>query len=214
MPVPLQALLGLWLAGVVAAAFLWVPPAKGFQEARLVIFHVPCAMLAVLAYVVSVVYAIVCLARQSMAADMRSAIAAGLGFLFTALATVTGVVFAYNEWGKAWNWDPRETSILMLMVVYAAYFALRGAIPIAQARARVSAAYNILAGLVMPFFVFVMPRIYKSLHPSDTIANRSGLAPEYRIVMGCAMLGFVLLFVWLFRLRVRVAELAAARKKR
>ena len=200
MPLPLRVLLGVWMAGVAAATVLWVPPAKGFRDpeaARLIIFHVPCAMIAVVAYVISMIYAILHLSRGAPDTDAKSAASAGLGFVFTVLATVTGMVFAQVEWGRAWNWDPRETSILMLMLVYAAYFALRGAIPSRAARGRISAAYNILAGLVMPFFVFVMPRVTFSLHPTGT-----QLSVEYRVVLGCAMVGFLGLYVWLFRTRV------------
>lgn len=209
MPVWLQVGLGVWMAGVVVASLLYLPPARGFaapDAARIIVLHVPCAMTAVIAYIVSMVYAIAYLARRKVASDAKSAVSAGLGFLFTVLATVTGMVFAYTQWGAAWNWDPRETSILMLMIVYAAYFALRGAIPGSAARARVSAAYNILAGLVMPYLVFVLPRLMGGLHPSNTLTQRGSLSVEYRIVLACAAVGFVWLYIWIFRIRIRVSE--------
>ncbi len=209
----LQVFLGLEMTAVIVAAFLCVPPAAGFaspDSARIVVFHVPCAVVGTIAYIVSAAYAIGYLVRRNMPNDIKSAAAASLGFLFTVLATVTGMVFAGVEWGTAWNWDPRETSILMLLIVYAAYFALRSALPNAVSRAKISAAYNILAGVTMPFFVFVMPRIGPaSLHPS-----RASLSPEYRLVMGAATLGFLMLYVWVFRLAVRVREVEAARRRK
>ena len=210
LPIWLQALIVLEMASVVAAVFAYLPPAKGFadpQWARMIIFHVPCAMVAVLAYVVSTVYAVLYLVRGQMANDLKSAASAWLGFVFTVLATITGMIFAKIEWGTAWNWDPRETSILMLLVVYAAYFALRGSIPNRNARARISAAYNILACLVMPFFVFVLPRLSDGLHP-----KQAHLSPEYRMVLGGAMLGYTLIYLWMFRLNVRSREAALAGK--
>jgi heme exporter protein C len=196
-PVWLGVLAVLELAAVAVATLLWVPPAKDFASpewARLIVFHVPCAMIAVIAYIVSTIYAVICLSRGDMAADIKSAASASLGFAFTALATATGMVFARIEWGTAWNWDPRETSILMLMIVYLAYFALRSAIPNRANRARISAAYNILACLVTPFLVFVLPRISPGLHP-----KRASLSLEYGIALGGAMLGYLLVYVWLFR---------------
>jgi heme exporter protein C len=200
--IPLALRLGLiaWMAALAVWTLRYVPPAEGFADprwARLVIAHVPCAMLAVLAYVVSTVYAIVFLAKGSMASDMKSAVSAKLGFAFTMAATGLGMIFARIEWGSAWNWDPRETTILMLMLVYAAYFALRAAIPGAKARARISAAYNVLACVVMPFFVFVLPRIMGGLHP-----NSAHLSLEYRIALRAGMLGFLWLYIWLFRSQV------------
>lgn len=213
LPIWLQALIGLEMAGVIAAVFLYLPPAKGFASpewARMIIFHVPFAMVAVTAYVVSTVYAVLYLMRGGIANDIKSTASAWLGFLFTVLATVTGMIFAKIEWGTAWNWDPRETSILMLLIVYAAYFALRGAVVNQRTRARISAAYNILACLVMPFFVFVLPRISQGLHPTTTLTSPSGLSPEYRMVLGGAMLGYLLIYVWIFRFSVRGREAALA----
>lgn len=217
LPVILQAFLAVEMTAVIAAAFLYVPPAKGFASpgcARIMIFHVPCAMIAVVAYVVSTIYAIAGLASRNLARDIKSAASASLGFLFTALATATGMIFARIEWGTAWNWDPRETSILMLMIVYCAYFALRGAIPNSASRARISAVYNIMACLIMPFLVFVLPRISPGLHPTTTLTRSGSLSPEYHVVLGGAMLGFVLLYIWMFRLSVRVGEAGLARRRK
>lgn len=204
------------MSGVIAGAYCCLPAAVGFADpgsARMVVFHVPCAMIAVVAYVVSAVYAIAFLARGNALSDAKSAISAGLGFLFTVLATVTGMIFAHVQWGSAWNWDPRETSIMMLMIVYAAYFALRSALPAGVARGRVSAAYNLLAGLVMPYLVFVLPRLLGGLHPSDTLTTRGSLSPEYRIALAAAMVGFLWLYVWVFRIHVRAAELQLGRRR-
>lgn len=190
----------IWMAAVVAGTLVYVPPAKDFADpewARLVVIHVPCAIVGVIAYVVSTLYALGFVWRKSMGSDVKSAASARLGLVFTAAATVLGMVFARIEWGSAWNWDPRETTVLMLMVVYSAYFALRGAIPGAQARARISAVYNVLACVVMPFFVFVLPRTMVSLHP-----NNARLSTDYRVAMAAAMVGFVWLYVWLLRARV------------
>ena len=216
MPLVIQVFIGLWMAGVVVASFLYLPPAKNFavpEAAKLIIFHVPCAMISVIAYLVSSVYAIAYLLRANAASDIKSAASAAIGFIFTALATVTGMVFAKMEWGAAWNWDPRETSILMLMFVYAAYFALRGAIPAFAVRARVSAAYNIIACLVMPYLMFVLPRMMGGLHPSDTLSHKSALSPEYRIVLFASMIGFSLIYLWIFRIQVRKGEYRLSRRK-
>lgn len=204
----------MWMAAVIAAAFLYLPPAKDFASpewARMIVLHVPCAILSVIAYLVSSVYAIVLLTGGKRISDAKSAISAGIGFIFTIVATVTGMIFARIQWGSAWNWDPRETSILMLLLVYAAYFALRGAIPAAATRARISAAYNLLACVVMPYLVFVMPRVMGGLHPSSTLTSRGGLSAEYRIVLAASTIGFVWVYVWVFRARTRVAEHALAR---
>jgi len=49
--------------------------------------------------------------------DIKSASAAGLGFLFCFLATVTAP-YGEIQLGTYWNWDPRQTSIFVLLLIY------------------------------------------------------------------------------------------------
>lgn len=206
-------LTGIWIAGVTVAAFLWLPPAQGFRSpetARIVVFHVPCAILTFVAFLVNAVYSWIYLRTRHPLTDAKANAAAELGMLFAVLATVTGSLFAMEQWGSAWNWDPRETSIVMLMLVYAAYFVLRGAVEEKSKRARLSAAYALLAFPAMVFLIWILPRIVESLHPTNTLFSRSGLDPAYRITLWSFFAGLLAVFVWMFRLRLRV-ELAESR---
>lgn len=208
-----KALIGIWIAGVTVAAFLWLPPAQGFRSpeaARIVVFHVPCAILTFVAFVANAVYSWRYLRTREPLTDAKANISAELGMLFAVLATVTGSLFAMEQWGSAWNWDPRETSIVMLMLVYAAYFVLRGAVEEKTKRARLSAAYALLAFPAMVFLIWILPRIVESLHPSNTLFTRSGLDPTYRITLWSFFAGLLAVFVWMFRLRLRV-EIAETR---
>ncbi len=210
-------LLGAWLAVVCWAAFYYAPPAQGFvgESARIVFFHVPQAWVAVVAFCVNLVASIRYLRTRHPLDDARAAAAAGLGLLFSILATATGSIFARVMWGSFWNWDPREVSIAILLLIYAAYFALRQAVMDDERRGTLAAAYAILAFVTMPFLVFVVPRIYWSLHP-DTIINTSGnIQMESRMlqVLLASLVGFTGLFAWLYSLDVRLARLAARRRQ-
>jgi len=163
-----KVLLGLWIAGVVVAMFWVVPRYAGLGDAgRIIIMHVPTAWVTSVAFAVSAVYSILYLRRRRTADDAFAVAAAEVGFVFCILATITGAIFAQIVWGVFWNWDPRETSILVLLLIYAAYFALRSAIDDAERRQRLSAVYNLFAAVTMPFLLFVAPRIAESsLHPN------------------------------------------------
>lgn len=214
----LKWLLGVWLATVTAAALLWAPPAAGFQghSFRIVFFHVPQAWVAVLAFCVNLVASLRYLRGRQALDDARATSAARLGLLFAVLATITGSIFAKIEWGMFWNWDPRETSIVILLLIYAAYFALRQAIGDEERRAALAAAYAIFAFVTMPFLIFVVPRVYASLHPNLVEAARGAVRfkmdPAMRMVLLGALAGFSGLFTWLYTLEVRVARLVAARR--
>jgi heme exporter protein C len=168
-------LLGVWLAGVVVAMFLYVPQYAGLGNAgRIIIMHVPTAWVTSLAFAVSAVYSILYLRRRRAVDDNFAVAATEVGFLFCILATVTGAIFAQLVWGVFWNWDPRETSILVLLLIYAAYFALRSAIDEPERRRRLAAVYNVFAAITMPFLLFVAPRVAESsLHPNCAFLQSS-----------------------------------------
>ena len=136
---------GLWLlillltAAVVYAVFFLVPPAMGLGSlVRIAFFHIPVAWVAVLAFLVSAWYAVRYLRRPSARFDAFSAESARLGLIFVVLATLSGAVFSKLTWGSYWNWDPRQTTIFVLLLIYAAYLTLRSVIPDAHRRGRAS----------------------------------------------------------------------------
>ena len=203
-------LLFLWIAGWIVAAFLWAPlvPVLG-ETTRVLYFHIPAAWVTVVALAWSMGHSILYLRSRRMEHDHQAAAAAEIGILFCVVATISGSLWAKAMWGSYWNWDPRETSIFFVLLVYAAYLALRSAIEEEERRARLSAVYSAIAFVSVPFLIFVVPRIYFSLHP-DPIINPRGkldMDPRIRIVFFAMLVGFTALFFWLQSLRVRVARL-------
>ncbi len=209
--------LGVWLTAVIVLAFVlpivahpqqWydLPIIPGLEEkARILFFHVPTAWLSFLAFIASMLYGIRYLRRRDPDDDVKSSSAAGLGFLFCFLATVTGAIWARFTWGSFWNWDPRETSIFVLLLIYGAYFALRSAVEVEEKRAVLSAVYAIIAAATMPFFMFIMPRILSSLHP-EPIVNAQGkvhMNPTMLVLFLSSLAGFTALYFWMFSLHVR-----------
>ncbi|MBQ1335555.1 MAG: cytochrome c biogenesis protein CcsA [Selenomonadaceae bacterium] len=191
---------GLTLA-VVALVFFVVPPAEGLgYYVRLAFFHIPVAWAAVIAFLVSAFQGAKYLRSREMAADAGSAAAARLGFVFVLLATISGAVFSKLTWGAYWNWDPRQTTIFVLLLIYGAYLTLRGAMPVGHKRAKTAAVYAMFSFLTVPFLVFILPRLYFSLHPSPVI-NGTGLAMDSVMlaVLLTALADVTGIFYWLYR---------------
>jgi heme exporter protein C len=163
-------LLGVWMAGVVVAMFLVIPQYEGLGNAgRIIIMHVPTAWVSVLAFAVSAIYSGLYLWRGRAADDDRALAAAECGLLFTLLATITGAIFSQVVWGIYWNWDPRQTSIFVLLLIYAGMFALRAALDDVDKRRQLGAVYALFAFVTVPFLIFVAPRMADStLHPNCT----------------------------------------------
>ncbi|HEY9167398.1 MAG TPA: cytochrome c biogenesis protein [Candidatus Kryptonia bacterium] len=210
--------LGIWIAAVVAFGFA-MPigdiPGLG-PKARIIFFHVPMSWLAVLAFFMSMWYGISYLRKKDIKADVKSVTSAELGFIFSILATITGSIWARFNWGSFWNWDPRETSIFVLLLIYGAYFSLRSALDNEERRATLSAVYSIIAFVTVPFFVFIMPRIMFSLHPGGggsaaPIVNANGkmyMDMNMRYVFYASLIGFSVLYFWLFQIRTRISLIA------
>src|SRR5262245_54735438 len=126
-----KALLGPWMAAVICTAYLWAQPLRAFRDpeaARIIFWHVPMAMLGLLWFWVGAYFALRYLfgsRRGDAQTEVRMNISNSLGLLLTVLATVTGMVFAAVQWGTPWNWDPKQVSIAILILIYCAYFGLR-----------------------------------------------------------------------------------------
>lgn len=179
------------------------------DKARIIFLHVPTAWLSVLAFLLSMIYSIQYLRKKDFVYDIKAVSAAEIGFLFSILATVTGSIWAKFSWGSFWNWDPRETSIFILLIIYGAYFSLRSAIDAPERKAKLSSVYSIIAFVTVPFFVFIMPRIIESLHP-DPIINAEGkinMDGTMRAVFFSSLFGFTLLFFWILNIKIRLEKL-------
>ncbi len=203
-------LLGIWLSGIIVAAFLYAPAALGLGEySRIIYFHVPLAWVGVLAYLVSMIHAVGYIRSASLHHDAAASFNAEIGTLFTLLATVTGAIFSQVTWGAYWNWDPRQTSIFFLLLIYGAFFALRSGLEDREVRARLSSVYLIFAFISVPFLVFMAPRVYASLHPEPIINVQGQLDMNYQMlaVMLGSVVGFTGLYAWIYQIHRRVNAL-------
>lgn len=208
----LALILGVAMTVIIFGAFLYAEPEATLGEAgRVIFFHIPAAWVAVLAFFLSMVSSVQYLRLRRPDDDRGAVAAAELGLIFTIIATITGSIFANLAWGSPWNWDPRETTIFILLLIYLAYFALRAAVEEEDRRARLAAVYGILAFITVPFLVFIIPRVYWSLHP-DPLISQSGQAsmdmtPRMLRVFLASLASFTTLFVWMYNVQVRIARL-------
>ena len=207
--------LWLWMGAVTVAAISVAPMAQGFsglqgespQSSRIVYFHVPVAIVSFIAFIAAGIWSIRYLRRRDPCADHASRAAIEVGVVFGILATVTGAVWAQVQWGAAWNWDPRQTSIVLALAFYLAYLTLRGAVEDPEAQARLAAAYATLGLIVAPFLFFVMPRMASfSLHPKPASAE---MASPILLLVLASTAGFTALFFWIHNLRCRQLALEA-----
>ena len=220
-----KALCGLLMLYVIYGAFFVAKGAVNFvgtgDVARIIFFHVPVAIQCSLWYFVGAYYAIRVLTlpagtAQARETDAKAATSMELGFLASILATITGSVFAHVQWNSYWNWDPREISIVGLLLIYASYLVLRGAADQAGRQAQLSAVYTVVTVIPATFLIWVVPRIpfLQSLHPPNVIMDANNTSPSYKLVLYASMIAFTTLFVWLFQLRLRAINISTRRLAR
>ena len=205
-------LLWAWISLVIVGAFYYAPAAVGFkgESSRILFFHVPLAWASFAGFIAAAVWSVRYLMTRDLRHDIAAHVAIQLGLLFGVLATVTGSIWARIEWGAFWNWDPRQTSILVSLLFYGAYLALRGALEDPEKRARLSAAYAILGLVVTPFLYWIVPRAVFSLHPEPVVnaEGKAAMQSEILQVLLASGLGFTILFFWMHNLQTRILALA------
>lgn len=198
------------LVGVIAvltlaslgAVFFIVPPAEGLGNyVRIAFFHIPTAWVAVVAFFCAAYWGARYLKTRELRYDAKSARSAILGLIFTLMATVSGAVFSKLTWGAYWNWDPRQTTIFVLLLIYAAYVTLRMTMRDERARASSSAVYALFSFIAVPFLVFILPRMFFSLHPSPVL-NETGRIDMDAVMLGTLVLSLIdmtLIYIWLMK---------------
>ncbi|MBX3044332.1 MAG: cytochrome c biogenesis protein CcsA [Candidatus Kapabacteria bacterium] len=186
------------------------------ERIKILNLHVPMAWIAVVAYLMSMIYAIMYLRTNDLKWDIYNASTASLGNLFAILATVTGMLWAKYNWGSYWNWDPRQTSIFILIMIYAAFFALRAAIDSEDRRAKLSSVYSIISFVTVPFLVFVLPRLATGLHPGSkddvnagplVSAQPNALDTNMLWSFGLSLFAFTVIYFWILNMLMRTNKI-------
>lgn len=180
------------------------------ETIRALYFHVPMWFGMVLLYAVSVYYAILCLRKPGQGYDTWSVNFAHTGTLLGILGMITGMLWANYTWGSPWHGDPKQNGAAIALLVYLAYFVLRGSLESEEQKGRLSAVYNLFAFAAMVPLIFIIPRLTESVHPGsggNPGFNAYDLDSRMRLVFYPAVIGWFLVGLWLVNIRVRVQQL-------
>lgn len=196
----------------IIAGFMFKVPAQPIlhETIRNLYFHVPMWFAMIVICSVSVIQSVIYLNKSTIENDIKAAQSAHTGMLFGILGLVTGSVWARYTWGAWWVADTKLNGAAITALIYLAYFILRGSIEEEQKRARVAAVYNIFAYVMLIVFLLILPRMSDSLHPGNggnPGFNKYDLDSNMRMVFYPAVLGWILLGVWLYSLRVRLEKI-------
>jgi heme exporter protein C len=151
---------------------LWFAPAD-YQQGdafRIIYVHVPSAYMSLFCYTAMALAGAIGLIWRIKMSYALAAATAPIGASFTVLALITGSLWGKPMWGTYWAWDPRLTSELILLFLYAGVMSLRPAFEDPARGDRAAALLSIVGVVNVPIIHFSV-QWWNSLHQGATIAK-------------------------------------------
>jgi heme exporter protein C len=181
---------------------------------RVFYFHVASAWVGMLSFLVAAAAGIIYLRSADIKWDIVGLACVEIGMVFAFIAVVMGSIWARPIWNTWWTWDPRLTTVTIMLLIYAAYLMLRSGIDDPNRRARFGAVYAIIGFISVPL-TFFSARLFRTIHPVVIGTNQPGatgafdMTPKMLQTFLFSLLVFTLLFVVLLWHRVRLGALTA-----
>lgn len=184
-----------------------------YETIRNLFYHVPMWFVMTFLLLVSFIYSIKYLANGKAVQDFLAAELVNVGILFGLLGFATGSLWGHYTWGNLSNWLLADTKVLGSMIallMYLAYFVLRGSLQDEEKRARISAVYNIFAFVLFIVFIYVLPRMTETLHPGNggnPAFNTYDVDDNMRWIFYPAVLGWIIMGLWITAIRTRMRRI-------
>ena len=199
----------LLLAYVTIAGFLFdVPALPILNEAiRILFFHVPIWFTMIFLLFISAINSYYYISKGRINYDIKSNEYANVGVFFGILGIISGMLWAKFTWGTYWTNDPKLNGSALGLLIYFSYFVLRGSVKDELNKAKISSVYNIFAFSMLIPLIFILPRMTDSLHPGNggnPGFNVYDMNSQLRIVFYPAVIGFILLGIWITNIRVKI----------
>lgn len=162
-------LLGVVLLLVGSYIGLFVAPAEQYmgEVQRIMYVHVPTAWNWMLAVIFTFVAAVAFLFNNSFKWDARLEAGLEVSVVFAFLLCVQGAIWARPTWGVWWDWDPRLTSVAVLLFASLGIIALRQFVDDPRRRAVWSSVATIIASVDLPIVYFSV-KWWNSLHQEQS----------------------------------------------
>ncbi len=172
-------------------------------------FHVPSFFTAFTGFFLGLVSSMLYLKTGNFKYDSFAAGVNEVALVFATCGLAMGSVWGHYAWGIWWDWDPRNTSMLVCWLLYAGYLILRQSVEEPTERARLSAVLSII-GCVNVAFVYKSIDWYRTQHPSRMFgfSGGSGMSPglEYPFFIG--WIGVLCLGILLAMVRMEQGEIS------
>lgn len=181
------------------------------ETIRNLYYHVPMWFAMMLLMAISVVYSILFLNNPQQAFYDRQATAfATVGIVYGLIGIATGAMWGKHTWGAYWSFDVKQNTTAVALLIYLAYFVLRSSFDDLDKRGRVAAIYNIFAFATLIPLLYIVPRMFDSLHPGmggNPAFSKLDLDNTMRMVFYPAILGWMIIGIWIADVTSRIEGL-------
>ena len=185
---------------------LAVAPAERYmgEVQRIMYVHVPTAWNWMLAVIFAFICAIAYLFTTNMKWDSRLEAGLEVGVLLAFLLCCQGAIWAKPTWGVWWDWDPRLTSVAVLLMASLGIVALRNFVDDPQRRATWSAVATIIAAVDLPI-VYYSVKWWNSLHQQQSTPQT--VSSAFHLPLRVNAFGVLFVMIGFIMLRTRIAAI-------
>jgi heme exporter protein C len=215
--------LGAFALIMIALGLYWAlvqapPDALQGDVQRIMYLHLPSILTAYLSFFLVFIGSCLYLWKREKRDDNLAHSAAELGVLFTALTIIEGSIWGKPTWGVWWTWDARLTLTAILLLIYSGYLMLRSLID-DEDRAALSAAILGIIGFLDIPLIHMSVYWWRTLHQPPSILRPDKLPwenvhPAMLTALAINFVGFLLLYLYLLSLRLRLGEIRSEIKAR
>ena len=169
---------------------------------KIIFFHVPVALTAMLCSFVALIGSVMFLFTRNFKWDAIAVAVTEVGLAFLAANLVTGSIWGRVIWGIWWAWDARLTSALVCWLLYAGYLMLRRSIEEPTQRATFAAVFSIFAFIDVPIVIFSI-KWWRTQHPQPVFWAGGSFPPDWTKLFLWNWLAMVLLASLMTAVRLR-----------
>ena len=179
------------------------PPEEHMGEVQRIMYvHVPTAWCAMLILTWAFVCAVAFLINRRWSWDHRLEATIEMAVVLCFLLSVQGAIWAKPTWGVWWDWDPRLTTVAVLLAAFLGVAALRHFVDDPLKRATWSAVATVVGYIDVPIVYFSV-KWWNSLHQQQS--NFSSVSRDFLIPLFTNFAGMLLVVMAVVMVRARIA---------
>ncbi len=184
---------------------LFIAPAEQYMGdvQRIMYVHVPTAWNWMLAVIFAFICAVAYLVKGNLKWDARMDASLEVSSLFAFILCVQGSLWAKPTWGVWWDWDPRLTSVAVLLFAFIGIIALRNFVEDPIKRATWSSVATIIASIDLPIIYFSV-KWWNSLH--QTQSTPQTVSSAFHLPLRVNAVAVLFLMIGFIMLRTRMAS--------